>query len=133
MNSFHPSGSRPLSNCAHHETYFSNSCFSTKFALSLSRMVSSRYWYLNFFLCLHSLALCLLRSSLYVSVAGSPPPRPPRRLLTGGSTSFPGKLDEYWSSRLLVLIVLPWLPTCRLLFPLFLFTLGTSIQLLIYN
>lgn len=33
-------------------------------ALSLLETSSSRYWYLSFFLALHSLALCRLRSSL---------------------------------------------------------------------
>lgn len=40
----------------------SNSFLNANTAFSLSATSSSRYWYLSFFLALHSLALCLLRS-----------------------------------------------------------------------
>lgn len=42
----------------------SSSSLNLKIAFSLLVTRSSKYWYRNFFLALHSLALCLLRSNL---------------------------------------------------------------------
>jgi hypothetical protein len=44
---------------------FSSSFLRAKTAFSLSATSSSKYWYLSFFLALHSLALCRLRSTKY--------------------------------------------------------------------
>ena len=82
-NSWSPSGTWLESSCWHQTKHLLSSSLRTRLAFSRSAIMSSRYWYLSFFLALHSRALCLLFSSFTTFISPEAPRTPGSSLNQG--------------------------------------------------